>query len=111
MPSYNESFGLVAVEAQACGTPVVAAKVGGLATAVRDGESGLLVPGHDPADYATACARLLDQPALLERMRTGARKHANAFGWDATAEHIVNVYSDALSNHSLGRRRVSSIAG
>ena len=111
MPSYNESFGLVAVEAQACGTPVVAAKVGGLVTAVRDGESGLLVPGHDPADYATACARLLDQPGLLERMRTGARKHAAEFGWGATADRIVGVYSDALSTHSLGRRRVSSVAG
>jgi D-inositol-3-phosphate glycosyltransferase len=111
MPSYNESFGLVAVEAQACGTPVVAAKVGGLVTAVRDGESGLLVPGHDPADYATACARLLDYPGLLNRMRTGARKHAAEFGWGATADRIVGVYSDALDAHSLGRRRVSSIAG
>jgi D-inositol-3-phosphate glycosyltransferase len=69
------------------------------------------VPGHDPADYATACARLLDQPALLDRMRTGARKHADGFGWDSTADHIVGVYSDALSSHSLSRRRVSSIAG
>lgn len=111
MPSYNESFGLVAVEAQACGTPVVAAKVGGLVTAVHDGESGLLVDGHNPADYATACARLLDNPGLLEQMRTGARKHAAEFSWDCTADRIVRVYSDALDAHSLGRRRVSSVAG
>ena len=52
MPSYNESFGLVAIEAQACGTPVVAADVGGLPVAVRDGVTGFLVPGHDPRDYA-----------------------------------------------------------
>ena len=52
VPSYNESFGLVALEAQACGTPVVAAAVGGLVTAVRDGVSGLLVDGHDPYDWA-----------------------------------------------------------
>ena len=54
VPSYSESFGLVAVEAQACGTPVVAASVGGLRTAVRDGVSGVLVDGHDPASYARA---------------------------------------------------------
>ncbi len=111
MPSYNESFGLVAVEAQACGTPVVAAGVGGLVTVVRDGESGLLVRGHDPADYAAACARLLEQPGLLERMRTGARKHAAGFGWDSTADRIIGVYSDALAERSPSGRRVSSIAG
>ena len=59
VPSYNESFGLVAVEAQAVGTPVVAAAVGGLTTAVRDGHSGLLVGGHDPADYARAFERIV----------------------------------------------------
>jgi D-inositol-3-phosphate glycosyltransferase len=111
VPSYNESFGLVAVEAQACGTPVVAAKVGGLVTAVRDGESGLLVPGHDPADYATACARLLDDPALLGRMRLGARRHAAEFGWGCTADRIVGVYADALAERWSSRRRVSSIVG
>jgi len=111
VPSYNESFGLVAVEAQACGTPVVAAEVGGLVTAVRDGESGFLVPGHDPADYATACARLLDNPELLARMRVGARRHAAEFGWGCTADRIVGVYSDALAERWSSRRRVSSIVG
>ena len=62
VPSHNESFGLVALEAQACGTPVVAAAVGGLPTAVRDGVSGLLVDGHDPADYAAAIERALGPP-------------------------------------------------
>lgn len=57
VPSYSESFGLVAVEAQACGTPVVAARVGGLPTAVSDGRSGRLVDGHDPRDWATPSRR------------------------------------------------------
>nr|WP_246507009.1 D-inositol-3-phosphate glycosyltransferase [Actinocrinis puniceicyclus] len=108
VPSYSESFGLVAVEAQACGTPVVAAKVGGLVTAVRDGESGILVPGHDPADYATACASLLDDPGRLAHMRNGARRHAAEFGWAATADRIVGVYSDAIAERWAGRRRISS---
>ncbi|HZU57984.1 MAG TPA: D-inositol-3-phosphate glycosyltransferase [Actinocrinis sp.] len=111
VPSFNESFGLVAVEAQACGTPVVAAKVGGLVTAVRDGESGILIPGHDPVDYASACAWLLDDPGRLEHMRLGARQHATGFGWGATADRIVGVYSDALAERWASRRRVSSIVG
>ena len=111
VPSFSESFGLVAVEAQACGTPVVAAKVGGLVTAVDDGESGLLVPGHDPADYASACAWLLNDPGRLEHMRLGARKHATEFGWGATADRIVGVYSDALAERWASRRHVSSIVG
>jgi D-inositol-3-phosphate glycosyltransferase len=108
VPSYNESFGLVAVEAQACGTPVVAARVGGLATAVRHGVSGLLVDGHDPADYATACASLLERPGLLEHMRPAARAHAEQFGWGATAERIVGIYSEALSGREEARRHVGS---
>jgi D-inositol-3-phosphate glycosyltransferase len=111
MPSYNESFGLVAVEAQACGTPVVAAKVGGLVTAVRDGESGFLVQGHDPADYATACARLLDEPRLREELGRGARKHATEFGWGSTADRLIGVYTDALAERWATGRRVSSIVG
>lgn len=111
VPSYNESFGLVAVEAQACGTPVVAAKVGGLVTAVHDGESGVLVPGHDPVDYASACAWLLGDPGRLEHMRLGARKHAAEFGWGATADRIVGVYSDALAERWASRPRVGSIVG
>ncbi len=74
VPSYNESFGLVAIEAQATGTPVVAAAVGGLPTVVRDGVTGILVDGHDPDEYAAAIARLVDDASLLERMRRcGAR--------------------------------------
>ncbi|MCT2592807.1 D-inositol-3-phosphate glycosyltransferase [Streptomyces sp. N2-109] len=96
MPSYSESFGLVAVEAQACGTPVVAAAVGGLPVAVQDGVSGYLVPGHDPADYARALRRFVDDETRAERMGAAAARHAQGFGWEATAATTVEVYADAL---------------
>jgi D-inositol-3-phosphate glycosyltransferase len=97
VPSYNESFGLVAIEAQACGTPVVAAAVGGLGTAVRHGETGLLVAGHDPVDYAEACARLLENPVARARMGETARQHAAQFGWGETARRALEVYDEALA--------------
>ena len=95
VPSYNESFGLVAVEAQAAGTPVVAAAVGGLTTVVRDGSSGFLVEGHDPADYAAVMARIIDQPALRAELSRGAVVQAAEFTWDRTAERTVEVYRQA----------------
>jgi D-inositol-3-phosphate glycosyltransferase len=101
VPSYTESFGLVAVESQACGTPVVAAGVGGLRTAVADGVSGVLVAGHDPRDYAAALAGLLrdnDRRAALAR---GAVRHASRFGWEVTADRVLEVYADAMAASSL----------
>jgi D-inositol-3-phosphate glycosyltransferase len=95
VPSYNESFGLVAVEAQAAGTPVVAAAVGGLPTAVRDGVSGLLVEGHDPDDYAAAIGRIAGSPALRDQMSRAAVRQAARFAWDRTAERTVEAYRDA----------------
>ncbi len=95
VPSYNESFGLVAVEAQAVGTPVVAAAVGGLTTAVRDGHSGLLVDGHDPLDYARAFERVLDAPALRAALSAGAVAHAQQFSWERTADATLAVYARA----------------
>jgi D-inositol-3-phosphate glycosyltransferase len=95
VPSYNESFGLVAVEAQAAGTPVVAAAVGGLTTVVRDGVSGFLVEGHDPADYAATMARIVDQPALRAELSRGAVLQAAEFTWERTAERTVEVYRQA----------------
>jgi D-inositol-3-phosphate glycosyltransferase len=93
VPSRSESFGLVAVEAQACGVPVVAAAVGGLAHAVSDGESGLLVPGWDPGDYAAALARILTEPGLAARLSGGARARAEEFSWTATADRLLELYS------------------
>jgi len=92
VPSHNESFGLVALEAQACGTPVVAASVGGLRTAVRDGVSGLLVDGRDPGAYAAAVRAVLERRELLG---AGARRHAAAFSWDRTADALVDAYAAA----------------
>ncbi|WP_233221368.1 D-inositol-3-phosphate glycosyltransferase [Streptomyces carminius] len=97
MPSYSESFGLVAVEAQACGTPVVAAAVGGLPVAVRDGVSGFLVDGHRPPDYARALRRLIDDGALAARMGAAAARHASGFGWDTAAAATAEVYAEAAA--------------
>jgi D-inositol-3-phosphate glycosyltransferase len=101
VPSHNESFGLVAVEAQACGTPVVAAAVGGLRTAVRDGESGVLVDGHDPAAYAAVLRRLADSPGLRARLGAAAERHARAFGWSGTVDKLLEVYTDAVDEQLL----------
>ncbi|MET0523724.1 MAG: D-inositol-3-phosphate glycosyltransferase [Nocardioides sp.] len=98
VPSYNESFGLVAVEAQACATPVVAAGVGGLTTVVRDGVSGLLLDDHSAESWAAALRRLIDDPVLLDRMRVGALAHAKEFSWEATAAGTLDVYQRARSN-------------
>jgi D-inositol-3-phosphate glycosyltransferase len=95
VPSYNESFGLVAAEAQATGTPVVAAAVGGLTTVVRDGHSGLLVPGHRAEDWADALHRVLSDDPLRARLQRGALEQARLFSWDATAEATLGVYERA----------------
>jgi D-inositol-3-phosphate glycosyltransferase len=99
VPSHNESFGLVALEAQACGTPVVAAAVGGLVTAVTDGVSGVLVDGHDPADWARVLADLLLAPARRLRLSIGAVRHATNFSWDRTADGLLRVYREAVTEH------------
>ena len=93
VPSYNESFGLVAIEAQATGTPVVAAAVGGLTTVVRDGHSGLLVEDHEARDGGLA-SRVIE-PGLRERLRGGRWSRRATFGWDRTAEMMLEVYAQA----------------
>ena len=102
VPSYSESFGLVAVEAQACGTPVVAAAVGGLRTAVLHETSGVLVEGHDPRDYATVLRHLIDNPERLAELSRGARMHAASFGWAATTTGLLDTYARAMAG-SAGR--------
>ena len=97
VPSYSESFGLVAMEAQACGTPVVAASVGGLRTAVRDGYSGVLVDSRDPVWYARAVRDLISSPATLARLRHGAREHASRFSWSATVDSLLPLYSSGTA--------------
>ncbi len=95
VPSYNESFGLVAAEAGACGTPVVAAAVGGLPTVVRHERSGLLVDSHDDADWAHALGRVLTEPGLHDRLAEGAALQARQFSWDATAGAMLRTYERA----------------
>ena len=92
VPSYSESFGLVALEAQACGTPVVATAVGGLRTAVADGISGVLVDGHDPKAWSSIILRLLQEPQRRVLLSMGAIEHASHFGWDATARGTLDIY-------------------
>ena len=101
VPSHNESFGLVAVEAQATGTPVVAAAVGGLTTVVRDEVSGLLVEGHAPRDWAAALRRLVTDDALRSRLSAGAVRQAREFSWELTAERTLEVYRQAQSTMAI----------
>lgn len=97
VPSYSESFGLVALEAQACGTPVVATAVGGLRTAVADGISGVLVDGHNPRAWSSVFARLLQEPQRRVLLAMGAIEHASHFGWDATSRGTLDIYDQVLS--------------
>ena len=92
MPSYYESFGLVALEAMACGTPVVAARVGGLASLVKDWDTGCLVPGHCPAPFIQRLETLLSHPDLRRSMGEAAHQHAQGFGWDTVAHRTLDVY-------------------
>ncbi|MFR9730338.1 D-inositol-3-phosphate glycosyltransferase [Saccharopolyspora sp. MS10] len=94
VPSYNESFGLVALEAQACGTPVVAAAVGGLPVAVADGRSGLLVDGHRTGQWAAALEAVAET-GLRERLRAGTTAHAEAFSWERTTDALLETYARA----------------
>ncbi|HEY2166295.1 MAG TPA: D-inositol-3-phosphate glycosyltransferase [Jatrophihabitantaceae bacterium] len=98
VPSYNESFGLVALESQACGTPVVAAAVGGLTTAVADGTSGVLVDGHDPEQWAKVLADLVESPRSLRALAAGARAHAARFSWERTTDGLLAAYREAIDD-------------
>jgi D-inositol-3-phosphate glycosyltransferase len=97
VPSRSESFGLVALEAEACGTPVIAAATGGLRFVVVDGATGFLVDGHEPRDYADRILKILSDPALAARLSEGALRHAGRFSWDATAADIRGVYEELLA--------------
>ena len=97
VPSYSESFGLVALESQACGTPVVATAVGGLRTAVADGISGVLVDGHDPKAWSSVITRLLQEPQRRVLLSMGAIEHASHFGWDATARGTLDIYDQVIT--------------
>ena len=100
VPSYNESFGLVAIEAQASGTPVVAAAVGGLPTAV--GRPGVLVPDHETRSWSTALEGLLDDDARRADLAGRAVRHASQFGWEHTTDQLMDVYAEAIEARRQG---------
>lgn len=100
VPSRSESFGLVALEAGACGTPVVAACVGGLQTLVDDGRSGFLIDGRDAAAYAVAVERILRDPGLAKEMGANAALRSRRYAWSYTAARLRRLYGD-LTARSL----------
>ncbi|AVM01724.1 D-inositol-3-phosphate glycosyltransferase [Gordonia iterans] len=105
VPSFSESFGLVAVEAQACGAPVIAADVGGLGVAIDDGVTGRLVDGHRVETWTAELAQLLGDPALLDRYSEAAPLHAERFSWEHTVDALLSSYGAAIAGFPVDLRR------
>jgi D-inositol-3-phosphate glycosyltransferase len=96
MPSHYESFGMVALEAMACGTPVVASQVGGLAYLIQDGVNGFHIPVEDPEALAQRLINLLDDPELQTRMSQQAADFAKAYAWEKITARMIDLYQDVL---------------
>jgi D-inositol-3-phosphate glycosyltransferase len=96
MPSHYESFGMVALEAMACGTPVIASEVGGLAYLVRDGETGFTIPDQEPETLCEKISWLLNDHHLHETMSRRAVEYAQDYAWEKIAKQIVDVYKSLL---------------
>ena len=105
LPSYYESFGLVALEAMACGTPVVVSRVGGLKTFIKNGETGYLIPWHCPEPFAQRLDMLLENPSLRDKMGKAARADALKMSWGGVADHMSEFYT------SLVDQSLESVAG
>jgi D-inositol-3-phosphate glycosyltransferase len=104
VPSHYESFGMVALEAMACGTPVVASKVGGLAFSVQDGKTGFLVPNDDPQALASRIRLLLAKPSLRQRLGQQAAEWASRYSWRSVADQVLDVYEEDLPVARLASR-------
>jgi D-inositol-3-phosphate glycosyltransferase len=96
MPSYSESFGLVGLEAQACGRPVVGSDVSGLRSVIRDEVTGYLIRGHEPGAYAERVGRLLDNPELAQHMGRYGRLLAQRFSWTRTADRLEDLFDEVV---------------
>jgi len=96
MPSHYESFGMVALEGMACGTPVVASQVGGLAFLVQDGVTGFVVPDGDPRALSERLTRLLTEPDLRERLGRQAAQYARQYAWENIVDRLRAVYWELL---------------
>jgi D-inositol-3-phosphate glycosyltransferase len=97
MPSHYESFGMVALEAMACGTPVIASRVGGLAHLVREGETGYFVPAQDPEALASKLQLILNNTTLRAELGAKAAAYARDFRWEWIAKQMIGVYQDLIS--------------
>jgi D-inositol-3-phosphate glycosyltransferase len=104
VPSHYESFGMVALEAMACGTPVVASEVGGLVFLVRDGETGFHVPDRDPEALCRAIGALIQDAELRSRLGRQAAEYARQYAWPLVAGQILEVYGDVLRRAQTVRR-------
>ncbi|MEK7880036.1 MAG: glycosyltransferase family 4 protein, partial [candidate division NC10 bacterium] len=102
-PSYYESFGMVALEAMACGKPVIASRVGGLTTTVQDGATGYLVPEGNPRALAERIAALLADPALQARLGREAVRRALQYRWSYVAESVLRLFCEVAAKDEQGR--------
>ncbi len=100
VPSYYESFGMVALEAMACGTPVIASRVGGLAFLVKEGETGYFVPAHDAEALAIKLRNIFVDEELRIRLGIKAAAYAREFQWETITEEMVKVYRMMSQQHS-----------
>jgi D-inositol-3-phosphate glycosyltransferase len=108
VPSDYESFGMVALEAMACGTPVIASEVGGLAYLIKDGETGYLVPVRDASAFAARIGTLISDPHRIEQMGRRAAEHAKHYSWANIAERLLTLFADVLNERRPGLNRRQS---